>query len=39
MVKLFQSKRHLSSKEKLNAVYAIYGSLSNFEIKRSVSFA
>ena len=30
MVKLFKIRRCLSSKEKLNAIYAIFGSLSDF---------
>ena len=38
MVKLFRTKRHLSSKEKLNAVYATFGSLSDFSHRLKVSY-
>jgi len=38
MVKLFQVKRSLTSKEKLNAIYAIFGSLSDFSCKLKVSY-
>ena len=39
MVKLFRAKRSLSSREKLNAVFATFGSLSNFSLKTKASFA
>ena len=38
MVKLFRTKRHLSSKDKLNAVYATFGSLSDFSHRLKVSY-
>jgi transposase len=38
MVKLFNVKRSLTAKEKLNAIYATFGSLSDFTHKRKVSF-
>jgi transposase/ribosomal protein S24E len=33
MVKLFNVKRSLTSKEKLNALFATFGSLSDFTCK------
>ena len=39
MVKLFQSRRHLSSKEKLNIIYATFGSLTDFSCRLKVSYA
>jgi hypothetical protein len=39
MVKLFRIKRHLSSKDKLNAIYATFGSLSDFSHRLKVSYA
>jgi transposase len=38
MVKLFHVKRSLTAKEKINAIYATFGSLSDFSHKRKVSF-
>ena len=38
MVKLFQVKRTLTSKEKLNAIFATFGSLSDFSCKLKVSY-
>jgi hypothetical protein len=38
MVKLFHVKRCLTSKEKLNAIYATFGSLSDFTSKLKISY-
>ena len=38
MVKLFNVKRSLTSKEKVNAIYATFGSLSDFSHKLKVSY-
>ena len=38
MVKLFNVKWSLTSKEKVNAIYATFGSLSDFTHKLKVSY-
>jgi hypothetical protein len=38
MVKLFQVKRSLTTKEKLNAIFATFGSLTDFTCKLKVSY-
>ena len=34
MTKLFQTKRRLSAKDKLNIIFCTYGSLTDFRLKQ-----
>ena len=38
MKKVFQTRRQMSVKDKLNILYCTYGSLTNFRVKRYGSY-